>query len=293
MIGSYTDAARQWNGVNAAARALDIPPTTFKRRMRREQRAENARCNRPEAKRDTVLFLYDVHLPNESEENIELAIDYALSRHTITRVVLGGDLLDCAGVSRFKKEPYATMPLHQELEYAVSWLERLRARFKSQEIIYIKGNHEDRLQSFLWTQAAEISKLKGLTIQEQLDLDRLGIRWIDNLKRMENKERAFSIGKLHILHGHELDICPAVDCARKYFLKALENIIVGHVHKRDEHTEPTLNDTKGAWVCGHLQNEHPSYRPFNKWVAGFALAHFDGDGMFSVKLKKIIEGRVL
>jgi hypothetical protein len=110
---------------------------------------------------------------------------------------------------------------------------------------------------------------------------------------MESGERAYSIGKLHVLHGHELGICPAVDCARKYFFKALENIIVGHVHKRDEHTEPTLNDIKGAWVCGHLQDEHPAYRPFNKWVAGFALAHFDADGLFSVKLKKIIEKRVL
>lgn len=244
-------------------------------------------------KRKTVLFLYDIHLPNHSEENIGIALDYAQSRHTIDTVVIGGDFLDCAGISRWKKDPYGTMPLHEEIARGVAWLETLRKRFSKANVVYVKGNHEDRLQSYLWNQAAEISKLKGLKLQDQLELDRIGIEWVDNLERIERGQGAYSIGKLNILHGHELGICPAVDCARKYFFKALENIIVGHVHKRDEHTEPTLNDTKGAWVVGHLQDEHPAYRPFNKWVAGFALGSFDSDGLFSIKNKKIIEGRVL
>jgi hypothetical protein len=241
-----------------------------------------------------VLFLYDVHLPNESEANIALALDYAQSHHRISRVVLGGDLLDCAGISRFKKNPHSTMPLHEELEYAVNWLEGLRERFGDIPIDLIKGNHEDRLQSYLWTQAAEISKLKGLTLQEQLELDRLDIQWVDNLKRVQDGLGVYQIGKLNVLHGHEMGICPSINPARQFFLRGLDNLICGHVHKVDSHFANTIGGkTLGAWVCGPLCDMHPEYRPLNPWTAGFALVHFDADGLFSVKLKTIIEGRVL
>lgn len=246
------------------------------------------------AKRRTVLFLYDIHLPNHSEENIALALDYAQSRHKIDTVVIGGDFLDCAGISRWKKDPYGTMPLHEEIARGVAWLEELRGRFPGAEIVILKGNHEDRLQNYLWNQAAEISKLKGLKLQDQLELDRLRVRYVDNLDRVQRGEGVYSIGKLNILHGHELGICPNVNPARQYFLRALDNIICGHVHKVDEFfARSVAGKTMGAWVCGPLCDMTPEYRPLNPWVAGFALAHFDDDGLFSVKLKKVIEGRVL
>lgn len=245
-------------------------------------------------KRKTVLFLYDIHLPNHSEENIALALDYAQSRHGIDTVVIGGDFLDCAGISRWKKDPYGTMPLHEEIARGVAWLEALWTRFPKSELVMMKGNHEDRLQSYLWNQAAEISKLKGLKLQDQLELERLNIRWVDNLERVQRGEGVYSIGKLNILHGNELGICPNINPARQYFLRALDNVICGHVHKVDEHFATTIaGKTAGAWVCGPLCDMHPEYRPLNPWVAGFAIAHFDDDGLFSVKLKKIIEGRVL
>lgn len=245
-------------------------------------------------KRKTVLFLYDIHLPNHSEENIALALDYAQLRHEIDTVVIGGDFLDCAGISRWKKDPYGTMPLHEEIARGVAWLEALRARFKKSEIVILKGNHEDRLQSYLWNQAAEISKLKGLRLQDQLELERLNIRWVDNLDRVQRGEGVYSIGKLNILHGNELGICPNVGPARQYFLRALENVICGHVHRVDDYIARTVTgDTKGAWVCGALCDMTPAYRPLNPWTAGFAIVHFDDDGLFSVKNKKIIESRVL
>lgn len=245
-------------------------------------------------KRKTVLFLYDIHLPNHSEENIALALDYAQSRHEIDTVVIGGDFLDCAGISRWKKDPYGTMPLHEEIARGVAWLEALRARFKKSELVMLKGNHEDRLQSYLWNQAAEISKLKGLKLQDQLELDRLNIHWVDNLERVQCGEGVYSIGKLNILHGNELGICPNVGPARQYFLRALENVICGHVHRVDDYIARTVTgDTKGAWVCGALCDMTPAYRPLNPWTAGFAIVHFDDDGLFSVKNKKIIESRVL
>jgi len=285
--GEGVDGCPTMEDLLAIVRGLGTKRTQFMNRERNISQGGGT-------KRKTVLFLYDIHLPNHSEENIALALDYAQSRHEIDTVVLGGDFLDCAGISRWKKDPYGTMPLHEEIARGVAWLEALRTRFKKSEIVIMKGNHEDRLQSYLWNQAAEISKLKGLKLQDQLELERLNIRWVDNLERVQRGEGVYSIGKLNILHGHELGICPNINPARQYFLRALDNVICGHVHKVDEHFATTIaGKTAGAWVCGPLCDMHPEYRPLNPWVAGFAIAHFDDDGLFSVKLKKIIEGRVL
>jgi len=244
-------------------------------------------------KRDTVLFLYDIHLPYENADNIEMALSYAESRHYPTHIVLGGDCVDFQKVSRFVS-PSDAMELSDEIAYAVKWLEKLRARFTGCKITYLVGNHEERLQRFIRTRSPELDGLKGLNIKEQLELDRLNIHLVDNLKLKSETGQFFSIGKLTILHGHELGICPSINPARQYFLRAMDNMICGHVHKVNDHYDNTLRDeTKGAFVCGCLCDMHPSYKPQNGWVAGFGLCSWDEDGMFSMKLKKIINGRVL
>jgi hypothetical protein len=295
MIGSYVDAARQWGSQQKAAAALGVPRTTFRRKYNAERGAPVCAAvqKRKEAHRETALFLYDVHLPYESAENIEIALDYAQTRHKPTHIVLGGDIVDFQKISRFVS-PSDAMDLVDEIAYAVDWLEKLTQRFKGCRFTYIQGNHEDRLQRFINTRSPELDGLKGLSVKEQLELDRLGISFVDNMKLKRETGQFFTIGKLPVLHGHELGICPNVNPAKRYFDKAHENLIVGHVHKVNDHYDNTIrNDVKGAFVCGCLCDMYPSYRPQNGWIAGFALAHFDADGMFSVKLKKIIQGKVL
>ena len=246
-------------------------------------------------KEDATLLLYDIHLPYESEKNVEIALSYAETHYNINCIVLGGDLLDCHKISRWRKDPFAGMPFHEEVAYAVCWLESLVKMFPRAGIVLVKGNHEDRLQQYLWNQAPEISRMKGMTIQEQLELDRLGIEWVDNLEYKRKHGRFWGMGKLNILHGHELGICPSVNPARQYFLRGLENMVMGHVHKVDDHYANTINDdTKGAFVVGCLCDMHPDYRPQNDWVAGFGICTFEEPmGHFSMELKKIIDGRVL
>lgn len=322
------EAYKVYGSKRKAAAALGMSRTTFRRRLKGAQgkedmhkhemsvspriehcgdalmqifgyhRDESVHDSRIEdekqRKHKTALLLYDIHLPHESEESIELALDYAQTKHNIDIVVLGGDFMDCHKISRWKKDPFDGMPFHEEVEYAVNWLERLRSRFPNSECYAIKGNHEDRLQNYLWNQAPEISRLKGLTIQEQLELDRIGFKWIDNLKLKSETGKFFSIGKLHLIHGHELGICPRINPARQYFLRSFDNVVCGHVHKVDDHYATTIADSVlGAFVVGPLCDMHPDYRPQNDWVAGFGLCSFDDDGMFSMKLKKIIDGRVL
>lgn len=282
---SAYNAVKLHGSIRAASIAENVPRTT----MGRHYRAHVAKRTEK-----TVLALYDGHFPHESPENIETAIDYAKTYFAIDTLLLGGDWADFHAISRWKSDPYKDMPFHEEIEYCENGISDIAEQFPRTKKYYIKGNHEDRLERYMWTRAPEISKLKGMTVQEQLGLESSGFEYIDNLKRKEETGTFFSIGKLHFLHGHELGICPSINPARRYFMKAFDNMMCGHVHKVDEHYQKTLDDkTLGSYVVGPLCDLNPGYRPQNDWVAGFAVIEFNADGYFKVNNYKIIDGRVL
>lgn len=279
------NAVKEYGSIRAASIALGVPRSTLGRHYRKHE-SQRTEC--------TLLAMYDGHFPHEDKGNIEIAIDYAKTNFKINRLLLGGDWADFHSVSRWKGDPYEDMPFHEEIAYCEDGLADIASQFNGCEKYYVKGNHEDRLERFMWTRAPEISKLKGMTVEEQLGLSSSGYKYIDNLKIKEDTGKFFSIGKLHFLHGHELGICPSVNPARRYFMKAFDNMVAGHVHKSDEFYQKTLEDkTYGVHVVGPLCDMNPGYRPQNDWVAGFAVVEFRADGYYKFSNYKIIDGRVL
>lgn len=244
-------------------------------------------------KKDATLFLYDLHIPYHNQKNINLALNYAKANYNIDHIILGGDIVDCESISKFSRSGNV-VDLRDEFDDAVSFLSHLRNQFPDAIIYYIKGNHEDRLEKFLWNKAPELANLRGLTIQEQLLFDKFKIQWVDNIRLKSETGKFFTMGKLNILHGHELGICPVVNPAMRFLQKAMDNLIVGHIHSADEKYLNTLNgSTIGCQCIGTLADLNPLYRPQNGWIAGFAIGVFDDEGFYSIKNKKIIGDKII
>lgn len=241
------------------------------------------------------IALYDLHFPHEDKEAIEIALNYVEDEiGSPEYLIIGGDAVDCESISKFGSDPFDTLPIHEELEYARDAIRNIVARVDANSNYFIAGNHEMRLQKYLQTRAPEIARLKGLTIADQLGLAEMGVEWVDNIERKSSGKGYFKIGKLFIGHGHEFNLCPLVSPARRYFMKTFSNCIQGHIHRADEHFERDLSgDVLGSWTVGCLCNLTPTYRPINSWTQGFAVIKWYEDGTFSVDLKKIIGGRVL
>lgn len=240
------------------------------------------------------LAVFDIHFPHEDQRALDAIANYVNSRHnSIDYLILGGDICDFHMISRWDKDPFG-MPLHEEIDYARTAIEDFVGRFSvTKRKVYIQGNHEERLQKYLHSCAPEISKLRGMTVQEQLGLESLGVEYIDNKKLKHETKKYFSIGKLHILHGHEQGICPSVNPARRYLSISGANIMVGHVHKKDEDGFKTIeNKSIGAWVVGAACDLYPDYRPQNNWKGGFAVIEWDDDGCFRVNNREVDEGVV-
>ena len=240
-----------------------------------------------------TLLLPDIHCPYHDEPALGLAIDYGRSLNPET-VVLLGDFADFYKVSHWRKDP-VRMPFKDEIRLCRDLLARITREFPHARKVYLEGNHEMRLQNFLWSQAPELAGLEALTMPGLLDLDKLGWEYIVSRDRLNNMQPAFRIGKLHVVHGHEVRVgAGAVNLARLYYLKTLVNVLVAHHHQSQQYLVKKMNHQhEGGWVAGCLCSLSPEFAPVTNWNHGFTVVYLDDDGDFCVRNRQIINGKIL
>jgi hypothetical protein len=203
----------------------------------------------------------------------------------VQTVILNGDMLDCYQLSSHEKIELKRS-WKWELDVGKKMLEHLRKFFgDSVRIIYREGNHEERFQRYL---ARKASELQGtIDIESMLGIRENGIEWVCNRAKM-------TIGKLWVDHGHEWYGGGGVMPARNFRMKALDNILVGHVHRtsQDQIRRPLDGSFIAGWSVGCLCDLNPHYAPRNGWNHGFATVELEGDGTFAVNNRTIINGVV-
>ena len=109
------------------------------------------------------------------------------------------------------------------------------------------------------------------------------------------EKRPIRIGKLTVLHGHELfGGSGGVNPARGTFLKTLSNVVVGHYHKTSSNTETTMNgDIISVHSVGCLCGKTPYFMPINRWNTGFAYCELEiKTGNYTFYNLKIINGKI-
>lgn len=233
-----------------------------------------------------ILTLSDIHLPYHDPAALEAALAYG-EEHDADHILLNGDTIDFYSCSRFETNP-AERDLRGELEAAEQLFAHLRGRFPKARILFKKGNHDERWDSFIWAKAPELWNLKQMQLEHITNMELHGIEMLPRRCRI-------TAHKLNILHGHELDkgfIAP-VNPARGAFLRSVECVLVGHFHRTSEHIERSINNKQIAcFSAGCLAGLWPDYAVANKWNHGFALIENSAGG-FTMHNKRIMDGRVL
>jgi hypothetical protein len=110
------------------------------------------------------------------------------------------------------------------------------------------------------------------------------------------EKRIVMLGKLPVLHGHELPkgLATPVNPARGAFLRAIDCLMIGHQHRTSEHTETTLTGKMiTCWSTGCLSHLHPDYAPINRWNHGAATVTVDDEGNFTVDNFRLLKGQRL
>jgi len=230
-----------------------------------------------------ILVISDPHIPYHYKQGLDLAINTGVKEGADT-VVLNGDFLDMYQISRFDRSP-DKRPVAKEIETGIRVLEYIRKKYPDQEIIFVEGNHEERLSKYI-NKNSELFGIPEIQLPNLLKLKEFGIKFI-------NEKRFLKAGKLIICHGHELGLSSGgVNPARTTLLKTFTNCLFGHFHKTSEYITSKLDGSVlGCWSTGHLSDPHPKYMPVNMWNWGFAFVEMDGQ-QFKVHNKKIFNGKV-
>jgi len=233
-----------------------------------------------------TLIISDLHLPYHNVEAIELALEFGLKQE-VNCILINGDLIDFADISRHERD-WRNRSNTDEIECVRLFLEVLRETFPTQRIIFKYGNHDERWDKYIHENADRIADFAELELENVLRCRELDIEVVKD-------KRPIKIGKLTVLHGHELaGGSGGVNPARATFLKTLDSVIVGHYHKTSQHTETTMNgDVISVHSQGCLCGLNPLYMPLNKWGLGFGYVDLNvKTGEYHFQNKQIIKGKI-
>jgi predicted phosphodiesterase len=236
---------------------------------------------------NNILLISDLHIPYHDIDAVTIALEYGVENKVNTIVILG-DLVDFARISRFETD-FSKRSVKHEFDATKQFLRALRQIFPTQEIYWLKGNHDMRYEKYLFQKASEIWDDPYFTLEERLQLNEERIHLVDDKTLMQ-------AGKLNMTHGHHIfkGIFSPVSPARGAWVRAKENIIVGHLHRPSYHPEVNINGKVSAgFSLGCLCETRPNYSPLiSNSQHGFAHVLVDKDGSFSVKNYTIIDGKL-
>lgn len=217
---------------------------------------------RPSYKRTVIIS--DIHAPYHDVNAINALLSF-LTWFLPHTVIFIGDVVDFYAVSSFDKDPQRRLELQNEIDEAVGVMQQVKkACPKAKEWYFIKGNHEQRLQRYLWSKAAELSGLREMNVKHMLKLGSMGIEYVEYGKMIYNG--------LMIKHG---------DVVRKYSgytaRAEIEKVgisgVSGHTHRMSLYHQ-TNEAGAFTWMeIGHLAREDQEYLEGSQpnWQQGFGV----------------------
>lgn len=226
------------------------------------------------------VVLSDLHIPYQDEQAVGMALEF-LRRERPGTIHLLGDIADFYDVSRYDRDPQRKENFQDELDGVECFLAQLRRLAPGADILYSEGNHENRLQRFLWSQARPLASLRSLRLPSILRLTEHGVRWHD-------ARHPYKRGHLLFTHGEIVRKHSAYTAKANYDRFGC-SVIAGHTHRIGAYLHRTFEADYGSWENGCLCRLNPEYLVNPDWQQGFSIVWRHGK-RFSVEQVLITDG---
>lgn len=224
---------------------------------------------RPSVGLEKILVIPDTHVP--FEDGAAFAVMMAAAR--VVRpdtVVFLGDFADFASVSFHPRKLGARgYTLQEEAEAVNKRLDEVQALGASR-VVFVKGNHEYRLERFLSEKAPELFGLVDTAALFQLkERGWECVEYRDHLK----------IGRMHFTH----DVGHAGIYAHRQSRMAYEgNVVLGHTHRlameiAGTSKGPAHVGASFGWLGDRRSIDYMHIAKAAQWVLGFGLAYHERD----------------
>ncbi len=233
-----------------------------------------------------AIFIPDCHVPYHDKKSFALLLR-VIKKVQPDIVVILGDFADFYAVSFHEKDPKRKNDIQWEADEVKRHLRMVReAAGEDCRIVYVMGNHEHRLQRYLFSNASALAGLRALQLRELFGLDEL------RMESVEYKDH-IKIGKLHITH----DAGKAGKNAHQDALSAFQsNIIIGHTHRLGYCVEGSATGKPhvGAmfgWLGDVTTIDYVhKIRALRDWATGFGMGYLEPSGLFHIMPVPIVCG---
>lgn len=227
---------------------------------------------------ERVVFLGDTHFGCEDPDAIRLALEVTQQTKP-DYVYLIGDILDTNELKKYDKNP-DDPGFDVEIEKGNAFLDDLQARTKSPKMVWLDGNHEERLNAFKWKLPKFARTM--LTIPFVMGLKKRKIRYCPYLNGkggvMHRKGMFVEHGDRHCKHSSYT--------AKNMFEDRKVSGISGHTHRLGSFYCTSLAGNQEWYENGCLRNLSPSWLPGTpNWQQGFHVAHFLGNDFFMSRVQ--------
>lgn len=167
-----------------------------------------------------AMFIGDTHGIFVNEASFSAALNF-MHDFKPTDVFLMGDMVDFYDVSTFRKDPNRRVVLAKEIEFTKDVIfNPIRKTAPKASITYLEGNHEARLQKYLWGRAPELASLGALNVQSLFGLPKFKFEYATEA----------TYGNFFATHGHMVQKHSGWT-ARAMLEQYNVNTIIGHTHR--------------------------------------------------------------
>lgn len=240
-----------------------------------------------------VMFTSDYHIPFMDDKAYKCMKSYAKD-YKPDYFVIGGDLLDFYSLSQFDKNPDRKFGVQDEITAANEMLDDLQSVLpRKTKIIYLEGNHETRLQKFLWKNK-ELHGMDSLKLESLLELKERGIKFIGTSHDYwKNDSGHLKLGDVLNMHGDNRLNGAKLSANSGYsaintMKTMLSSVVIGHCHRLSKVHIKTpdrmLTGMEAGCLCNHSGTAN--------WQQGFVTYEFKAGKALNMRTHMIEKGKL-
>jgi len=234
---------------------------------------------------EIAVVANDFHYPFQDNRVVKLWMSFLNDIQPDT-VIINGDLLDCFALSKFDKDPKRQIRIEEEIAMGRNFFVKIREMLPKAHLVYIYGNHEFRFQTYLIRNAPDLRNLKGLSLEDQMELGGLDVTIVNS----GLKESYYKFGGLYIAHFNKVSQHGGYTAKQLVDAKGV-SVLQGHTHRVGSSLRSYLNgNVLGGWDNGCMCDLHPQYVLDPNWLHCFSVVYKeDKDNRFMVVQVPIIK----
>jgi len=156
------------------------------------------------------------------------------------KIIMLGDMLDEPQLSKFDKDPSRKDTVQRDADGLKVQLNIIRENHVDAELVYMFGNHDERLRKYIWRAAPGLDSIKFIKLEKILGLEKMNYKFYTRANELHRE------GNLLFTHGTMVSQDSGMT-ARRMVKKYGMSIMHGHTHRGGSHYDTKVNKTLGGW----------------------------------------------